>query len=90
MSGDERVFTPAVEALRKRLPWLGVNLVTAFLAASVVALFEGTIQQVTALAVFMPIVAGMGGNAAHADADRHRPRHRARRADVGQRAEGAR
>ena len=41
-----------------------VNLGTAFLAASVVALFEGTIQQVTALAVFMPIVAGMGGNAA--------------------------
>ena len=37
---------------------------TAFLAASVVALFEGTIEQITALAVFMPIVAGMGGNAA--------------------------
>jgi magnesium transporter len=64
VSGDERVETPAFEALRKRLPWLGVNLVTAFLAASVVAAFEGTIQQVTALAVFMPIVAGMGGNAA--------------------------
>ncbi|MEZ5284125.1 MAG: hypothetical protein R2712_04810 [Vicinamibacterales bacterium] len=46
------------------MPWLGVNLVTAFVAASVVALFEGTIEQVTALAVFMPIVAGMGGNAA--------------------------
>lgn len=64
VSGDERIATPASEAIRKRLPWLGVNLVTAFLAASVVALFEGTIQQVTALAVFMPIVAGMGGNAA--------------------------
>ena len=64
MSGDERVATPPFEALRKRLPWLGVNLVTAFVAASVVALFEGTISQVTALAVFMPIVAGMGGNAA--------------------------
>ena len=64
VSGDERVATPAGEALRKRLPWLGVNLVTAFVAASVVALFEGTIQQVTALAMFMPIVAGMGGNAA--------------------------
>ncbi len=64
VSGDERVSTPAGEALRKRLPWLGVNLVTAFVAASVVALFEGTISQVTALAVFMPIVAGMGGNAA--------------------------
>jgi magnesium transporter len=64
VAGDERVFTPAGESLRKRLPWLGINLVTAFLAASVVGLFEGTIQQVTALAVFMPIVAGMGGNAA--------------------------
>lgn len=64
VSGDERIATPAFEALRKRLPWLGVNLVTAFVAASVVALFEGTIGRVTALAVFMPIVAGMGGNAA--------------------------
>jgi magnesium transporter len=64
VSGDERIGTPAGEAIRKRLPWLGVNLVTAFIAASVVALFEGTIQQVTALAIFMPIVAGMGGNAA--------------------------
>ena len=64
VAGDERAFTPAGESLRKRLPWLGVNLVTAFLAASVVALFEGTIERITALAVFMPIVAGMGGNAA--------------------------
>jgi magnesium transporter len=64
VTGDERVFTPPFESLRMRLPWLGVNLVTAFLAASVVGLFEGTIGQVTALAVFMPIVAGMGGNAA--------------------------
>ena len=62
--GDESAFTPAAESLRKRLPWLGVNLVTAFMAASVVALFEGTIERITALAVFMPIVAGMGGNAA--------------------------
>jgi magnesium transporter len=64
VAGDERAFTPAMESLRKRLPWLGVNLVTAFLAAAVVSMFEGTISQVTALAVFMPIVAGMGGNAA--------------------------
>ena len=64
VSGDDRPFTPAGESLRKRLPWLGVNLVTAFVAASVVALFEGTIERVTALAIFMPIVAGMGGNAA--------------------------
>src|SRR6187402_1620007 len=64
VAGDERAFTPAAESLRKRLPWLGINLITAFLAASVVALFENTIDQITALAVFMPIVAGMGGNAA--------------------------
>jgi magnesium transporter len=64
VTGDERIETPVWEALRKRLPWLGINLATAFVAASVVALFEPTIQQVTALAVFMPIVAGMGGNAA--------------------------
>jgi magnesium transporter len=64
VASDERVFTPAPESLRKRLPWLGVNLATAFLAAAVVGLFQGTIAQVTALAIFMPIVAGMGGNAA--------------------------
>ena len=64
VTGDERVFTPAQESLRKRLPWLGVNLATAFLAASVVGLFTGTIDALPILAVFMPIVAGMGGNAA--------------------------
>jgi len=64
VAGDERAFTPPGESLRKRLPWLTVNLVTAFLAAFVVGLFERTIEKVVALAVFMPIVAGMGGNAA--------------------------
>jgi magnesium transporter len=62
--GDEKVFTPAGESLRKRLPWLGVNLATAFLAAAVVGLFTNTIDALPILAVFMPIVAGMGGNAA--------------------------
>ena len=64
VAGDERAFTPPGESLRKRLPWLTVNLATAFLAAFVVGLFERTIDKVVALAVFMPIVAGMGGNAA--------------------------
>jgi magnesium transporter len=64
VAGDERAFTPALESLRKRLPWLGVNLGTAFLAASVVKLFTTTIDALPILAVFMPIVAGMGGNAA--------------------------
>ena len=44
--------------------WLSINLLTAFLASSVVSIFEGTISQVVALATFMPIVSGMGGNAA--------------------------
>jgi magnesium transporter len=64
VAGDDRVFTPATESVRKRLPWLQVNLLTAFIAASVVALFEGAIKASSALAVFMPVVAGMGGNAA--------------------------
>jgi magnesium transporter len=64
VAGDDRVFSTAAESLRKRVPWLEVNLFTAFLAASVVALFEGGIKDVPALAVFMPVVAGMGGNAA--------------------------
>jgi magnesium transporter len=64
VTGDDRVFTRPIESLRKRLPWLVVNLGTAFVAASVVALFQNTIGAVTALAVFMPVVAGMGGNAA--------------------------
>src|SRR3954464_12089958 len=64
VAGDDRVFSTAAESLRKRVPWLEVNLVTAFVAASVVALFEGRIKDVPALAIFMPVVAGMGGNAA--------------------------
>ncbi len=64
VSSDEHVFTPAGEALRKRLPWLGINLVTATLAALVVWFFRSTIDQVVALAAFMTIVASMGGNAA--------------------------
>jgi magnesium transporter len=64
VSSDERVFTPMGESLRKRLPWLLVNLATAFIAAAVVGLFQNTISAWVALAVFMPIVPGMGGNAA--------------------------
>jgi magnesium transporter len=64
VASDDRVFTRPIDSLRRRLPWLIVNLATAFLAATVVALFEPTIDRVTALAIFMPIVAGMGGNAA--------------------------
>jgi magnesium transporter len=61
---DEDLFSPVPRATRRRLLWLGINLGTAFLAASVVGLFTGTIDAFPILAVFMPIVAGMGGNAA--------------------------
>jgi magnesium transporter len=64
VSRDDGVLTPPGESLRRRLPWLLVNLATAFLAAAVVGLFAGPINQVVALAMFMPVVAGMGGNAA--------------------------
>jgi magnesium transporter len=64
VAGDDRVFSRPSESLRKRLPWLIVNLGTAFIAALVVSQFQNTIAVVTALAVFMPVVAGMGGNAA--------------------------
>jgi magnesium transporter len=62
LSGEERALTPWPRSVKRRLPWLYVNLLTAFGAAAVVGLFESTIAQWTLLAVFMPIVAGMGGN----------------------------
>jgi magnesium transporter len=61
--GDERVFSPLALSVRKRLPWLHVNLATAFLAAFVVSFFEDVIAKITILAVFLPVVAGQGGNA---------------------------
>lgn len=61
--GDERVFSPITFSMRKRLFWLYINLGTAFLAASVISLFEGAIAKITALAIFLPIVASQGGNA---------------------------
>jgi magnesium transporter len=61
--GDEELSDSVAEISRSRVPWLAVNLVTAFMAASVISLFEATIEQVVALAILMPIVAGMGGNA---------------------------
>lgn len=63
LSVDESVFAPVQTAARRRIPWLLLNLLTAFLAGGVVAIFEGAIEKAAALAVFMPIVAGQGGNA---------------------------
>ncbi|HUG03737.1 MAG TPA: magnesium transporter [Steroidobacteraceae bacterium] len=62
-SRDERALSGPWFAVRKRLPWLHINLVTAFLAAAVVGLFEGIIAKITALAVLLPVVAGQSGNA---------------------------
>lgn len=59
----EDLFSPTLETTRHRLPWLIINLGTAVLAASVIAMFEASIAKLTTLAVLMPIVASMGGNA---------------------------
>jgi len=61
-SREERALSRVSFAVRARLPWLEINLATAFLAASVVGLFESTISQFTALAVLLPVVAGQSGN----------------------------
>jgi len=61
---DEDLFSPIWRAIRGRVVWLGINLLTAFVAASVIGQFEATIEKIVALAVLMPIVAGIGGNAA--------------------------
>ena len=61
-SKDEHALSPPLFAVRKRLPWLQINLLTAFLAAAVVGIFEDTIAQFTALAVLLPVVAGQSGN----------------------------
>lgn len=63
VSSEERALTPWHKAVGKRLPWLCVNLATAFAAAAVVSAYESTIAQWTVLAVFLPIIAGQGGNA---------------------------
>lgn len=62
VSKDERALSRPMFAVKKRLPWLEINLLTAFLAASVVGLFESTIAKYTALAVLLPVVAGQSGN----------------------------
>ncbi len=59
---DERALSPLSLVIKSRLPWLYVNLATAFLASAVVGLFEQTIAEIAALAVLLPVVAGQGGN----------------------------
>jgi magnesium transporter len=62
LSEEDRVFTSARVSIRKRLPWMLVNLVTAFGAGAIVGLFESTLEQMVGLAIFLPVVAGIGGN----------------------------
>jgi magnesium transporter len=64
LAEEDRVFTPVGRSVRMRLPWTLLNLATTGLAASVVTIFQGTIGELVALVTFMPIVAGVGGNAA--------------------------
>lgn len=59
---EERALSKVMFAVSKRLPWLQINLATAFLASFVVSMFEDTIAQITALAIFLPVVAGQSGN----------------------------
>jgi magnesium transporter len=58
---EDDTFAPVLKSVRRRSIWLGINLLTAFLAASVINAFEATIAEVVALAVLMPMVASMGG-----------------------------
>jgi magnesium transporter len=61
-SREERALSHPFEAIRSRLPWLQINLATAFMASAVVGLFDSTIAQLTTLAALMPVVAGQAGN----------------------------
>lgn len=62
VEADDHILTPALTSFRKRIPWLVVNLATALLAATIVAFYESTIERLVFLAVFLPVVAAMGGN----------------------------
>ena len=59
---EERLGTPWLRSLKFRHPWLQLNLLTAFLAAAVVGVFQGTIDRIVVLAVFLPVLAGQSGN----------------------------
>ncbi|WP_411822553.1 magnesium transporter [Leptospira sp. 'Mane'] len=63
VSEDERLATPILQSVKRRIIWLNVNLLTAFMSSTVVAYFEDTIARIVVLATLMPIVAGLGGNA---------------------------
>jgi magnesium transporter len=61
VSVDDELFTPIMRSAKSRGVWLGINLMTAFLAAAVIGQFEAVLDQIVALAILMPVVASMGG-----------------------------
>ena len=67
LSGDEDLFAAPWVSAKNRWPWLGINLLTAFVASRVIGQFEGTIRELAALAALMPIVASIGGNTGQPD-----------------------
>lgn len=60
---EEPFMGPVVPSVRRRLPWLTLNIITVFIAAATISVFEDTLERVAALAIFLPVVAGLGGNA---------------------------
>ena len=62
LTEEEDLFAPVTKSIKNRWTWLAINLCTALIASKIISFFEGTIQQLVALATLMPIVAGMGGN----------------------------
>jgi magnesium transporter len=62
VKNEERLTTPLLRSLRFRHPWLQVNLLTCFVAAAVVGVFQGTLDRLVLLAVFLPVLAGQSGN----------------------------
>jgi magnesium transporter len=60
---EELAFSPVLESARRRIPWLAFNMIWAFAGAAIISLFQGTIERVAAIAIFMPMIAGQAGNA---------------------------
>ena len=81
ITGEEQVFGPATLSVLKRLPWLAINMVTLFVAITVVDFFEPIIAGLVTLAVFLPLVSGEGGNAGQPDSNRDRTRPGIRRGE---------
>ncbi len=89
LDDEADMFAPVLVSSRRRAVWLGINLLTAFLAAWVIGQFQGTLEQIVALAVLMPIVASMGGIAGSQTLTLGHPRPRTQAGAEGQRPHAA-